>query len=139
MIGRETFMLIIHSIGRIEWPDHGEEGFEEPEIEVGSNFVCSGLTWSRTITEVMTVNFPRDEAAPKIKGQSYWRYPSIVNAGSLVHVALWKRKAAEKEKTDGLVPSPSRCRFAMLLSLAPPFPSHRAHQVHHRDMIVLMQ
>lgn len=52
MIGRETFMLIIHSIERREWPDHGEEGFEEPEIEAGSNFVCSGLTWSRTITEL---------------------------------------------------------------------------------------
>ena len=53
MIGREPFMLIIHNIRNREWPDHGERGFEEPEIEAGSySLFVPAFTCSRTVTEL---------------------------------------------------------------------------------------
>ena len=73
MIGRESFMLIIHNIRSREWPDHGEEGFEEPEIEAGRYFVCVAALLGREQTTVLVrlrATFSRDEEALKVNDRS---------------------------------------------------------------------
>lgn len=62
-------MVIIRNIRSREWPDHGEEGFEEPEIEAGSNFVSCSHNLVQNCCTVKS-GISRDEEAVKDNHQS---------------------------------------------------------------------